>query len=185
MFEESLAFGTCLVIQSSHSRLNADNEMAQWTQAWEHWICWARLGQPVRNELSAMIFSKSLRRKDVKGAGRAIAKISEELGLPETPVVTNDPGDEGQTDPLLDTEAPPAPKAGATDGGDEDFLKSRQSTINLVVSAAIICRARNITYPRFECRALMPNGFPTFPSTTLRSRNQLLNWLLLLHFWSI
>ncbi len=122
-----------------------------------------------------MIFSKCLRRKDVKDAGRAKAKSSEELCLPETIIKTNDPGDETQTDPLLDTEAPQAPKASATDSGDEDFQKSRQSTINLVVSAVFFHEARNMTYHRFECRASMPNECPTFPPTTLRSRKQSLN----------
>lgn len=89
----------------------------------------------MRNELSAMIFSKSLRRKDVKGAGKA--RISEDSGLPKTTVVTNDPGDGSQTDPLLDTEAPEASTIGAANVDDDEFQKSRQSTINLVVSACI------------------------------------------------
>jgi len=93
----------------------------------------------MRAELSAMIFSKSLRRKDVKGVGKA--RASEVIGLPETAVVTIDPGGENQTDPLLETETPQAPRVGATGSGDEDFQKSRQSTINLVVSASIICGA--------------------------------------------
>ena len=89
----------------------------------------------MRNELSAMIFSKSLRRKDVKGAGKA--RTAEDSSLPKTTVVTNDPGDWSQTDPLLDTEAPQIPRIGAANVDDEEFQKSRQSTINLVVSASI------------------------------------------------
>lgn len=41
--------------------------LASWAQAWAHWMLWARLAQPVRSELSAMIFTKATRRKDVKG----------------------------------------------------------------------------------------------------------------------
>lgn len=87
-----------------------------------------------------MIFSKALRRKDVKGVGKA--KKTEQLGIPETVIVTNDPSGENQTDPLLEAESPQAPMAGATDSDDADFQKSRQSTINLVVSPPITYNAQ-------------------------------------------
>lgn len=41
--------------------------LASWMEVWLHWIVLARLGLPIRTELSALIFSKSMRRKDVKG----------------------------------------------------------------------------------------------------------------------
>lgn len=41
--------------------------LAAWLEAWTHWIVLARLGLPIRTELSALIFAKSMRRKDVKG----------------------------------------------------------------------------------------------------------------------
>lgn len=122
-----------------------------------------------------MIFSKSLRRKDVKGVGKAKAKSSDEIRLPEIAVATNDPGGENQTDPLLEIESLQAPKAGAIEGDDEDFQKSRQSTINLVVSAFIICKPRILAYQRCKCRASMLNGSLTFPYFTLKSRSQPLN----------
>lgn len=107
---------------------------ASWTQAWEHWICWARLGQPMRAELSAMIFSKALRRKDIKGVQKA--KAPADLGLPTTLVAAKDPDSQIQTDPLLgsETDLSQAAESSAEDASDEEIQKSRQSTINLVVS---------------------------------------------------
>lgn len=111
---------------------------ASWTQAWLHWMCWARLGQPVRAELSALIFDKSLRRKDVKSAGKD--QGPNKSALSDTAIVANDPGGEGQRDPLLssgsENEVPHNVKDPLNDG-DEDLQKSRQSTINLVVSVFV------------------------------------------------
>lgn len=42
--------------------------LAGWMEAWIHWIVLARLGLLIRTELSALIFSKTMRRKDVKGS---------------------------------------------------------------------------------------------------------------------
>lgn len=42
-----------------------------WVEAFMHWVSWARMGSPTRSELSALIFSKSTRRKDVKGQQKA------------------------------------------------------------------------------------------------------------------
>lgn len=42
-----------------------------WVEAFMHWVSWARMGSPIRSELSALIFSKSTRRKDVKGQQKA------------------------------------------------------------------------------------------------------------------
>lgn len=40
--------------------------LASWAETWMHWIVLAGLGSPVRTELSALIFAKSMQRKDVK-----------------------------------------------------------------------------------------------------------------------
>ena len=42
--------------------------LSSWMEVWLHWIVLARLGLPIRTELSALIFSKAMRRKDVKGS---------------------------------------------------------------------------------------------------------------------
>ena len=125
--------------------------LAAWTQAWEHWICWARLGQPLRAELSAMIFSKALRRKDVKGVGKA--KVTERLGSNNATISTNDPGSESQTDPLLADEAETGLIENAEgrklEDEDEDLQKTRQSTINLVVSIPCFLNIRKSLLTRF------------------------------------
>ena len=141
---------------------------ASWTQAWEHWICWARLGQPMRTELSAMIFSKSLRRKEVKSVGKT--KYLPASALSGPPVDTNDPGGKNRTDPIIETEvrgvSHQAPRDTKENDGDEDLQKTRQSTINLVVCSS---------YPKVSLlmltiatsRVLMQNEFLISPSTIL------------------
>ena len=109
---------------------------ASWAQAWVHFIGYARLGQPVRTELSAMIFVKATRRKDVKGVQKA--KDSAVLGdssntIPAgphgpIPQTTIEQSPETGLDPALtrDVQTP--------DSAEEDIQKTRQNTINLVVS---------------------------------------------------
>ena len=48
--------------------------LASWAETWVHWIVLAGLGSPIRTELSALIFAKSMRRKDVKSV-----QVSKEL----------------------------------------------------------------------------------------------------------
>ena len=47
--------------------------LASWIETWLHWIIWAKMGAPVRTELSAKIFTKFTRRKDAVGAARKIS----------------------------------------------------------------------------------------------------------------
>jgi ABC-type multidrug transport system fused ATPase/permease subunit len=85
---------------------------ASWIEAWLFWISWAELAIPVRSQLSALIFQKAMRRKDVKGAskkkekedGADIANAMNEAVSGNKPEV-----DEEEGDP-----------------------KSRQSTVNLI-----------------------------------------------------
>ena len=109
---------------------------ASWAQAWIHFIGYARLGQPVRTELSAMVFVKATRRKDVKGVEKA--KNLAVLGHSSTTIPAEPHGPIPQTmieqspetglDPTLthDVQTP--------DNAEEDIQKTRQNTINLVVS---------------------------------------------------
>lgn len=110
--------------------------LAASTQSWLYWIIWARLGQPIRTELSTLIFSKATRRKDVKGVQKSkqapsvdpVGGISISTALPGT----NDQKT-AETDPTLGSSPGQAETAKAEDGSEEDTQKSRQSTINLVV----------------------------------------------------
>lgn len=90
-----------------------------WSESWTHWMYVTRLGLPVRSELGAMIFSKAMRRKDSKGAelrnrqngGQKTLSDSDGTSLPTQVNVGNPPN-----------------------AVEEDVQKSRQATINLVVS---------------------------------------------------
>lgn len=86
----------------------------------------------MRAELSAMIFSKSFRRKDVKGVRNP--KTPKDISLQETAVAANDQVERTETDPLIGTVTPPAVALDTADKDEEDRQKSQQSTINLVVS---------------------------------------------------
>ena len=67
-----------------------------WAETWVHWMVYSRLGLPLRAELSAMVFTKAMRRKDVKG----VADASDDIKVDH----------------------------------DEGLQKTRQATVNLVVS---------------------------------------------------
>ena len=107
-----------------------------WTQTWMAWIVWARLGQPIRTELSAMIFDKATRRKDVKGVQKAkqitgvdtVSATSVPAALSET-----DDQNNAETHPVSGSVPGQAGIAKVEDSLEEDVQKSRQSTINLVV----------------------------------------------------
>ena len=109
---------------------------ASWGQAWAHFIAYARLGQPVRTELSAMIFVKATRRKDVKDVQKSknLAALSDSnTAVPAEPYspipqTTIEQNSETGLDPALTHDVVTPNRA------EEDIQKTRQSTINLVVS---------------------------------------------------
>ena len=47
---------------------------ASWIESWLFWLSWAELAIPIRAQLSALIFQKAMRRKDVKGASKSKKK---------------------------------------------------------------------------------------------------------------
>ena len=109
--------------------------LASWVQAWLHYIAHARLGQPVRSELSAMIFAKATRRKDVKGVqnknsatpGTSPMTVpTEACALSHTIEIALNQESGFDSDLRHSGQAP--------DVAEEDIQKTRQSTINLVVS---------------------------------------------------
>lgn len=117
------------------------------TQAWQAWIVWARLGQPVRTELSAMIFGKATRRKDVKGVQKSKQAIDVDAvkgtGVSTALLGKNDQKT-AETHPMSGSSPGQAEMAKEEDPSGEDIQKSRQSTINLVVrSAPMITHVRD------------------------------------------
>ena len=113
--------------------------LSSWSQNWLYWIVWARLGQPIRTELSVMIFGKATRRKDVKGMqnSKQAAGVDAANGIR---IPTAFPGSKDQktaeTHPRSGSNPGQAEEVKAEDASEEDIQKSRQSTINLVVMFA-------------------------------------------------
>ena len=109
---------------------------SSWSQNWLYWICWARLGQPIRTELSVMIFGKATRRKDVKGMQKS-KQATDVDAANGSSVPTALPGSNDQktteTHPIPVSSPGQAENVKAEDVLEEDIQKSRQSTINLVV----------------------------------------------------
>lgn len=77
-----------------------------WVETYLFWLSNADLQIPVRAQLSALIFEKSMRRKDDKGGAKP----------------------KKETDPA----AADRPEAETDDGGSEELKKSKQSTVNLI-----------------------------------------------------
>ena len=109
---------------------------ASWGQAWAHFIAYARLALPVRSELSAMIFSKATRRKDVKGVQKANTPADLEVTLATVPREINKSSPPNAIVAGPGTTIDPAPgiEITAETADEEDIQKTRQNTINLVVS---------------------------------------------------
>ncbi|KAI4250312.1 MAG: hypothetical protein LQ352_005379 [Teloschistes flavicans] len=96
-----------------------------WLEAYMMWVVWARMGSPIRSELSALIFSKSTRRKDVKG--QQTPRRGENTGMNDaTEVNDNVAGDQAPSFSAPSIAVP------IDDEFDEVVQKSRQSMINLI-----------------------------------------------------
>ena len=96
--------------------------VSAWGETWNHWIVSSRLGLPIRAELSSMVFTKSMRRKDVKG----LQKQKEKESLRTSPV-------------LIEGIQIPSPLADSVEDSTEEAIqKSRQGTINLVVRSYLL-----------------------------------------------
>lgn len=99
--------------------------LTAWLETQMHWIVWARMGSLVRSELSALIFSKSTRRKDVKGHPKARTEGNIEANAATEPVAN------GLANQKRSQPGAPLPRPVEGDA-DEETQKSRQSVINLV-----------------------------------------------------
>lgn len=109
---------------------------ASWGQAWAHFISYARLGQPVRTELSAMIFVKATRRKDVKDVQRSKNPAALSDSYTAIPAESHSPIPQTTIEQSSETALDPAltHNVVTSNSTEEDIQKTRQSTINLVVS---------------------------------------------------
>ena len=99
---------------------------AAWSDTWLSWLGYSRIAVQVRSELSALVFAKATRRKDVKEskAKEGEDQLNERIeDLAQNGTVANPPN------------ALPTKTANIED---DDVEKTRQSTINLVVRAALM-----------------------------------------------
>ncbi|KAK5657119.1 hypothetical protein OQA88_3647 [Cercophora sp. LCS_1] len=90
-----------------------------WVESYIFWLSWAELTIPVRAQLSALIFEKAMRRKDIKGADKTEKK----------------PQAEGSAEPANGAPAGDSttPAKPAEEEDDEEKLKkSKQGTVNLI-----------------------------------------------------
>ncbi|KAI2468687.1 putative ATP-binding cassette transporter protein [Annulohypoxylon bovei var. microspora] len=89
-----------------------------WVEAYNYWISWAQISVPIRAQLSALVFQKSMRRKDVKEASKK--KTASESSEPTI------------AGPIGETSAEDRPDIGEFEEDDEQIRKSKQSTVNLI-----------------------------------------------------
>ncbi|EXJ95798.1 hypothetical protein A1O1_00922 [Capronia coronata CBS 617.96] len=93
---------------------------SSWLEAWMFFVVFMKIGVPIYEQLAAVVFGKAIKRKDVKGAGKKHEPTAPTgNALNGETVVNENAGQKGE-----DLTAPA--------DEDEDFQKSRQSTINLV-----------------------------------------------------
>jgi ABC-type multidrug transport system fused ATPase/permease subunit len=92
-----------------------------WTECYVFWLSWAQLTIPVRAQLSALIFEKAMRKKDVKGIGKSSKKATVEESA-EPNVAGPSTGSTTPEAPVVEEETDPS----------EEIKKSKQGTVNLI-----------------------------------------------------
>ena len=154
--------------------------LSGWTLTWLAWIVWARLGQPIRTELSAMIFGKATRRKDVKGMQKS-KQATDIDSFNGTGISTAFPGTNDQktteAHPISGPSPGQAETAKAEEALEEDVEKSRQSTINLVVRICFPRRTHNGRMDTDHGREWMQNVSQILLFSIICSPRQHSHWL--------
>ncbi|KAI1334327.1 P-loop containing nucleoside triphosphate hydrolase protein [Xylariaceae sp. FL0016] len=91
-----------------------------WAESHVFWMSWAELAIPIRAQLAALIFQKSMRRKDVKESSKK----------KQTPAESADPTIAG---PIGQATGADRPEVDETEEDEaEQINKSKQSTVNLI-----------------------------------------------------
>lgn len=90
-----------------------------WLESWLFWVSWAELAIPVRAQLSALVFQKSLRRKDIKGATKTTIDEDETGGGISEVAMGADSAAKDKP------ELPP-------DDEEEETTQGKQVTVNLI-----------------------------------------------------
>ncbi|KAK5952602.1 hypothetical protein OHC33_006194 [Knufia fluminis] len=94
--------------------------LGAWLESLLFYVCFLKLGIPVYEQLSAVIFGKAIRKKDVKSA----AKVDQDAEITGEVSKNQKPG--------LDDEETAIATKGEEKDDDEEVTKSKQSTINLI-----------------------------------------------------
>ncbi|KAH0558860.1 hypothetical protein GP486_004505 [Trichoglossum hirsutum] len=84
-----------------------------WVEAWLFWVCWCHICLPVRSQLSALIFQKTMKKKDVRGSHGA-EKGGANRDIPEVVRESGRGGEESEP------------------GDENEAQRSRQGAINLI-----------------------------------------------------
>ncbi|KAL3418595.1 ABC transporter [Phlyctema vagabunda] len=90
---------------------------AGFIESWLFWISWSEIAIPIRAQVSALIFQKAMRRKDVKGASKSKKKDPE--GTDSSDLPTASPEEAEAADESKSEE-------------EEEESKGKQSTVNLI-----------------------------------------------------
>jgi ABC-type multidrug transport system fused ATPase/permease subunit len=93
--------------------------VASWVESWLFWVSWSQLAIPVRAQLSALIFQKAMRRKDVKGKTNKKVTVKDA----DAPEINLDSGPNGETTAVDKPE---------NEEEEDDGQKTKQSTVNLI-----------------------------------------------------
>ncbi|OIW25895.1 P-loop containing nucleoside triphosphate hydrolase protein [Coniochaeta ligniaria NRRL 30616] len=92
-----------------------------WVECYVFWLSWAQLTIPVRAQLSALIFEKAMRKKDVKGTGKSSNKAT-----------VQESAEPNIAGPSTGSTVPEAPVVEEETDASEEIKKSKQGTVNLI-----------------------------------------------------
>ncbi|KUI70297.1 ATP-dependent bile acid permease [Cytospora mali] len=97
-----------------------------WVEAHVYWLSIAELTVPIRGQISALIFEKSMRKKDVKGTGRSSNKKTAEVDEGSGPNVAGQDPASTAADQVGDSEE------NEEEDEAEAIKKSKQGVVNLI-----------------------------------------------------
>jgi ABC-type multidrug transport system fused ATPase/permease subunit len=100
--------------------LGASITVSSWIEAWLFFVVFSKLGIPIYEQLSAVIFGKAMRRKDVKGTSKK-EEADSTLTANDSVPIDQVSGFKGEDTRKKEEE-----------DEDEDTQQTRQSTINLI-----------------------------------------------------
>ena len=94
-----------------------------WLEAWLFMVCYSRVGLPTFQQLAAIIFSKAMRQKDIKGTSKQAAEEPRSNGNVDTTATNEMDASHVKVNGIDD---------GDNDDDQDEDQKARQSIINLV-----------------------------------------------------